>query len=149
MCLMKLFLFKSCFLILEFQPSRNMMQCGNFYLVTGRRLFYHHNSKERIVRVEKVAQLWKFSISQQKMMLPIQLSTEVVPFKIVRWSAQWHCVLADEGDMTTWAGLGESLDKLTHYLSTWQISVECYMTFVYACFPKYVLLDPSPDIYFK
>ena len=81
------------------------------------------------------------------MMLPIQLSTEVLPFKIGDLLSD--TVLADEGDMTTWAGLGESLDKLTHYLSTWQISVECYMTFAHACFPKYVILDPSPDIYFK
>lgn len=56
---------------------------------------------------------------------------------------------AHEGDMTTWVGLGESLDKLKSYLSTWQISVECHMTFVYACFLKYVLLDPSHNIYFK
>ena len=60
-------LFKSCFLILKIQPSKNIMLCAIFFLVTGRRLSsIQHNSNKRIVRVEKVAQLWKFSTSQQK-----------------------------------------------------------------------------------
>lgn len=54
-----------------------MMLYNNFHPVTKRRLFqFQHNSKETIVRAEKVAQLWKFLTSPQKIMLPTQPSIE-------------------------------------------------------------------------